>query len=78
MVDAESRRFTSPFFHRQFAEKREIWTRVEDLRCYGLLGMFSYCKNLNLDCSDWNVPTYANHSDFNHCAPGVILPKAWQ
>ena len=35
MVDAESRRFTSPFFHRQFAEKREIWTRVEDLRCYG-------------------------------------------
>ncbi|MED9909336.1 MAG: hypothetical protein UFF97_09325, partial [Collinsella sp.] len=34
--------------------------------------------NLNLDCSDWNVPTYANHSDFNHCAPGVILPKAWQ
>lgn len=23
------------FFHRQFAEKREIWTRVEDLRCYG-------------------------------------------
>lgn len=43
-----------------------------------MLGMFSYCKNLNLDCSDWNVPTYANHSDFNHCAPGVILPKAWQ
>ena len=43
-----------------------------------ILGMFSYCKNLNLDCSDWNVPTYANHSDFNHCAPGVILPKAWQ
>lgn len=43
-----------------------------------MLGMFSYCKNLNLDCSDWNDPTYANHSDFNHCAPGVILPKAWQ
>ena len=43
-----------------------------------MLGMFSYCKNLNLDCSDWNVPTYANHSDFNHCAPGVILQKAWQ
>ena len=43
-----------------------------------MLGMFSYCKNLNLDCSDWNVPTYSNHSDFNHCAPGVILPKAWQ
>lgn len=42
-----SRRLTSPdgrrgkpaiyvsFFHRQLAEKREIWTRVEDLRCYG-------------------------------------------
>ena len=28
-------KITSPFFHRQFAEKREIWTRVEDLRCYG-------------------------------------------
>lgn len=78
MVDAESRRFTSPFFHRQFAERVKFGPGWKTSDVMDMLGMFSYCKNLNLDCSDWNVPTYSNHSDFNHCAPGVILPKAWQ
>ena len=40
--------------------------------------MFLRCKALNLDCSGWNVPTYADHPSFNKGAPGVILPKVWQ
>lgn len=40
--------------------------------------MFLHCENLNLDCSDWNVPVSADHPRFNDGAPGVILPKVWQ
>ena len=40
--------------------------------------MFMGTENLKLDCTDWNVPVNAYHSEFNLYAPGVILPKAWQ
>ena len=40
--------------------------------------MFEGCYRLNLDCSNWNVRSDANHDGFNHSAPGVILPKVWQ
>lgn len=40
--------------------------------------MFEGCYRLNLDCSNWNVRSDADHHGFNHSAPGVILPKAWQ
>ena len=40
--------------------------------------MFSNCRSLHLDCSDWNVSPNALHGDFSRNAPGVILPKAWR
>lgn len=40
--------------------------------------MFDACRNLTLDCSNWNVRQDSWHPDFNKNAPGVILPKAWQ
>ena len=40
--------------------------------------MFSYCRLLHLDCSEWTVSASALHENFNQGAPGVTLPKAWQ
>ena len=40
--------------------------------------MFSNCRLLHLDCSEWTVPASALHENFNQGAPGVIPPKAWQ
>lgn len=41
-------------------------------------GAFAYCNLLKLDCSDWKVQVNADHKEFNHESPGVILPKPWQ
>lgn len=41
-------------------------------------GAFAYCDLLKLDCSDWKVQVNADHKEFNHESPGVILPKPWQ
>lgn len=40
--------------------------------------MFSGCRSLSLDCSDWNVSANVSHFDFAKDAPGIILPKAWE
>lgn len=40
--------------------------------------MFSGCRSLSLDCSDWNVSPNVSHFDFAKDAPGIILPKAWE
>ena len=48
----------------------------DKLSAYGY--MFDRCLSLSLDCSNWAVPLRAPHDGFNHFAPGVILPKAWQ
>lgn len=40
--------------------------------------MFSGCRSLSLDCSDWNVSPNVSHFYFAKDAPGVILPKAWE
>ena len=48
----------------------------DKLRSYGW--MFSGCRSLSLDCSNWNVSPSVSHFDFAKDAPGVILPKAWR
>ena len=40
--------------------------------------MFNGDSSLLYDCTDWNVPSDAEHYGFNSAAPGVILPKPWQ
>lgn len=40
--------------------------------------MFNCDSSLLYDCTDWNVPSDADHEHFNYNAPGVILPKPWQ
>lgn len=40
--------------------------------------MFNCDSSLLYDCTDWNVPSDAEHYEFNYDAPGVILPKPWQ
>ena len=40
--------------------------------------MFSNCRLLHLDCSEWTVSASALHENFNQGTPGVILPKAWR
>lgn len=40
--------------------------------------MFISSRSLSFDCSEWNVPTNANHERFNYDAQGVIPPKPWQ
>ena len=39
--------------------------------------MFSNCRSLTLDCSNWNIPASVRHDNFNVNAPGVIAPQAW-
>ncbi len=38
---------------------------------------FSNCRSLMLDCSNWDVSTSADRTEFNAGAPGVIAPKVW-
>lgn len=38
---------------------------------------FSNCRSLMLDCTNWDVSTSADCTEFNAGAPGVILPKVW-
>lgn len=38
---------------------------------------FSNCRSLMLDCTNWDVSTSADRTEFNAGAPGVILPKVW-
>ena len=58
-------------------ESIDFGDRVPDrLRFYGW--MFSGCRSLSLDCSDWNVSPNVPHCAFADNAPGVILPKAWE
>ena len=44
----------------------------------GFYHMFNADNSLSFDCTDWNVPSDAEHGGFNSGASGVVLPKAWQ
>ena len=59
-------------------ETIDFGTGVDFSSTTNLNTMFKDCRRLQLDCSNWNVRSDADHHGFNHSAPGVILPKVWQ
>ena len=59
-------------------ESIEFGSKFDLSAAYDLTKMFEQCRNLHLDCSDWNVSPNTLHGDFSENAPRVILPKAWQ